>query len=307
MSGRCLARLGLVPFFTKELSDITGLSTINALCLSKAEHLHLRALVKNPHRPAFSRETVPEIMRRMIASLNHPAYVSGRRWDILEWNDAAADLFTDLGQAPQEDRNVLLFMFTSPATKSLFGASWAAEAKRVLALFRTNFDFWAGDQAFVELRERLRRESAEFARWWETHDVSNSTGVEKLLHHPVRGSIRYDTASFQANDDSSLKLVIYTPLSLRGHEARYPIAQNGLRTCLEGRTIVDALTEGSLITISRTTCIWEGVWGGSGLSTRFVWSVERQAGRRTGRIRGGFSRAIQAPTCSRALEGVRRI
>ena len=197
-------------------SSATVDALAKALCLSKAEHLHLRALVKNPHRPAFSRETVPETMRRMVASLNHPAYVSGRRWDILAWNDAAADLFTDVSQASKEDRNVLLLMFTSPAMKSLFGASWAAEAQRVLALFRTNFDFWAGDRAFVELRERLRQESVEFERWWETHDVRASTGVEKLLHHPVRGSIRYDTASFQANDDSSLKLVIYTPLSQRG-------------------------------------------------------------------------------------------
>ncbi len=193
-------------------SSATVDALAKALCLSKAEHLHLRALVKNSHRPAFSRETVPEAMRRMVANLNHPAYVSGRRWDILAWNDAAADLFTDVGRASQEDRNVLLLMFTSPAMKSLFGASWAAEAKRVLALFRTNFDFWAGDRAFVELRERLRQESADFERWWETHDVSDSTGVEKLLHHPVRGLIRFDTASFQANDDSSLKLVIYTPL-----------------------------------------------------------------------------------------------
>ena len=192
-------------------SSATVEALAKALCLSEAEHLHLRALVKNPYRPAFSRETVPEPMRRMVASLNHPAYVSGRRWDILAWNDAAADLFTDLGRASQEDRNVLLYMFTSPAMKSLFGASWAAEAKRVLALFRTNYDFWAGDQAFVELRERLRRESAEFERWWETHDVGNSTGVQKLLHHPVRGLLRFDTASFQANDDSALKLVIYTP------------------------------------------------------------------------------------------------
>ncbi len=193
-------------------SSATVEALAKALCLSKAEHLHLRALVKNPHRSAFSRETVPETMRRMVASFNHPAYVSGRRWDVLAWNDAAADLFTDLGQASQEDRNVLLLMFTSPATKSLFGASWAAEAQRVLALFRTSYDFWAGDRAFIELRRRLRQESADFDRWWEAHDVGNSTGVEKLLHHPARGSIRFDTASFQANDDSSLKLVIYTPL-----------------------------------------------------------------------------------------------
>ena len=30
---------------------------------------------------------------RLIESLEHPAYITGRRWDILAWNAAAADIF----------------------------------------------------------------------------------------------------------------------------------------------------------------------------------------------------------------------
>src|SRR5229473_2779842 len=51
-----------------------------ALRLSKAEHAHLRALTRNADRRAFSRESVPEPVRRLVESLNLPAYVTGRRW-----------------------------------------------------------------------------------------------------------------------------------------------------------------------------------------------------------------------------------
>jgi hypothetical protein len=33
-----------------------------------------------------------------------------------------------------------------------------------------------------------------------------------LLSHPKKGSLRFEYATFQANDDPALKLVIYTPV-----------------------------------------------------------------------------------------------
>ena len=193
-----------------------SVTTIDALAralrLSKVEHTHLRALAKNPDRSVFSREIVPETIRRMVEGLNHPAYITGRRWDVLVWNDAAAELIADFSCISQEDRNILLHVLTAPTMKHLFGEAWAHEARRMLALFRATYDFWAGDPSFNELLDRLRQGCPEFENWWETHEVGSNVGVQKLLHHPTKGSLRFETASFQANDDSSLKLTIYTPL-----------------------------------------------------------------------------------------------
>ncbi len=62
-----------------------------ALRLGKVEHAHLRALARNHDRGAFTRETVPDAIRRLVESLDQPAYVTGRRWDVLAWNAAAAE------------------------------------------------------------------------------------------------------------------------------------------------------------------------------------------------------------------------
>src|SRR5579871_2273358 len=60
-----------------------SITTVDALAralrLSKAEHAHLRALARDADRRAFVIETVPDQIRRLIDSLNQPAYVTGRR------------------------------------------------------------------------------------------------------------------------------------------------------------------------------------------------------------------------------------
>jgi transcriptional regulator with XRE-family HTH domain len=182
-----------------------------ALKLSKAEHAHLRLLARDPDRRAFAIETVPDSIRRMLGALDLPAYVTGRRWDVLAWNEAAEDVFR-FGGLADADRNVLLSMFTNPATRKLFGASWTDEARRMVAQFRGTYDIWAGDPAFVSLLERLREGSEEFTAWWGAHDVRGTMSGRKLLNHARKGRLHFEYTSFQANDDPALKLTIYTPV-----------------------------------------------------------------------------------------------
>jgi transcriptional regulator with XRE-family HTH domain len=191
-----------------------SVTTIDALAralrLSKAEHAHLRALARDADRRAFARESVPEALQRLVNGLNQPAYITGRRWDILVWNAAAEDVFA-FGRLPEADRNSLVLVLTNPHTRRLFGKGWADEAKRMVAQFRATHDLWAGDPAFIELLERLRQGCPEFAGWWEAHDIKSVVGGQKVMNHPSKGVLRLEHASFQSNDDPALKLIIYTP------------------------------------------------------------------------------------------------
>ena len=191
-----------------------SVTTIDALAralrLSKVEHAHLRALASGANRRAFTLETVPAALRNLVESLNQPAYITGRRWDLLAWNKVAGDLF-GFDRLAEEDRNILVYVLLNPATRRVFGSSWTEEAKRIVARFRATHDLWAGDPAFVELLTRLRSGSPEFAEWWEAHDIGGGAGGVKRLRHPKKGLIRLAHASFQANDDPDLKLIIYTP------------------------------------------------------------------------------------------------
>ena len=179
-----------------------------ALRLSKAEHAHLRALTRASVRPPFVRETVPETIRHLVEGLNLPAYVVGRRWDVLAWNAAAERLF-GFGRLLEGDRNTLISVLAKPASRRMFGAGWADLAKRMIAQFRATHDLWADDPAFVDLLERLRKGCPEFAGWWKTHDIGAAAAGHKHMRHPKKGLVRFEHASFQVDDDPSLRLVIY--------------------------------------------------------------------------------------------------
>ncbi|MEX3788492.1 helix-turn-helix transcriptional regulator [Paraburkholderia sp. BR14374] len=192
-------------------SDATLDALARALRLGKAEAAHLRALARSNDQRTFAAEKVPPAIARIVSDLGLPAYVTGRRWDILAWNRAAADLL-GFDRLTEADRNILVFMFIDPEARRLFGPAWEDEARRMIALFRATHDLFATDPSFVQLVERLRSSSAEFASWWIAHDVRGGASGEKVLAHPQRGNQRYQYATFQANDDPSLKLSIYTPI-----------------------------------------------------------------------------------------------
>ena len=180
-----------------------------ALRLARAEHRHLTELTQTPTGgfcprnrptgdPAYGRTAQP-------AGLCHR-----RRWDILAWNAAAEEIFA-FSRLAEADRNSLLSVLTNPATRRLFGASWADEARRIVAQFRATHDLWAGDPAFRDLLARLREGCPEFTGWWEAHDVGAGRRAE-MPQPSQEGPAPLEYASFQANDDPALKLVIYTPV-----------------------------------------------------------------------------------------------
>ncbi|MBE7219893.1 MAG: helix-turn-helix domain-containing protein [Caulobacteraceae bacterium] len=180
-----------------------------ALRLDPVDDAHLRALASRTGRPSFRPEAVPDALRRLVERLPEPAYLTGRRWDVLAWNAAAEALFGFAAMAPAA-RNIILFMMTDPAARRLFGSSWAVEARRMTALFRSAFDLWTGDAAFDALVDRIRTAQPDFDAWWTAHDVGAPVSGRKTLRHPSGGDLRYDYATFQANDDPALKLALYT-------------------------------------------------------------------------------------------------
>jgi PAS domain-containing protein len=195
----------------EEVAELAGIGVDWYIRLEQGRSVSPSVLTRNVDRRAFSHETVPDAIRRVVEHFKQPAYVTGRRWDVLVWNKAAEEIFA-FSRLAEEDRNILICILTKPATRRLFGASWNDEARRVVAQFRATHDLWAGDPAFVDLLERLRRGSPEFEGWWKAHDIRAAAAGQKQMTHPKKGVLRFEHASFQANDDPALKLVIYTPV-----------------------------------------------------------------------------------------------
>jgi transcriptional regulator with XRE-family HTH domain len=186
----------------------------DALRLDRAERRHLFAL--DNRAPPELRRTGPELvdepLQRMLASLTgQPAYVMGRRWDILAWNPAAAALFGDYAELEGDERNIMHLVFANAAHRRLL-TDWDALAPLTLAMFRADSARYAGDPDFERLIAILTRESPEFREWWPRRQVLAPLAGHKRIEHPVAGRMTFEFTSFAATDRSDIKLVVYTPL-----------------------------------------------------------------------------------------------
>lgn len=182
-----------------------------ALRLTAAERAHLHQLVHHTPTPvaAAVEELDPEVAA-LVARLDpYPAYVSGRRWDVLASNAAARALWTDWQSLPVGDRNMLWWTFTTPAARTVF-VDWEAEASGLLARFRAAAARHPDEPGFTALLDRLLAVSPEVRAWWPRHDVAPITSGVKRLRHPALGEIELRHVVLQLADDPEQKLVTFT-------------------------------------------------------------------------------------------------
>lgn len=185
----------------------------DALRLDPAEKRYLFILAGRP-APEWrvaAEERVEEPLQRLLSSLRmQPAYVMGRRWDILAWNRAAAAVFGDYGRLQGDQRNIMHLIFADPGHRRLvFG--WEDLARATLGLFRADSAKYVGDPAFVRLIDALLHQSPEFRRWWPEHDVLRRLSGLKRLQHPTAGLMAFEHMSLAIDDGSDMKLIVYTP------------------------------------------------------------------------------------------------
>lgn len=185
-----------------------------ALQLSPVERTHLMLLGRGEEIPAAEPppEYVSPSLRRLVESLGpHPAYVLGRRWDILAWNRAACAVVSDFGAIPTRARNHLWLMFMDPARREMM-PDWEQSARICAAKFRADHARHLGDPAFEELVSSLRQNSREFCRLWKRHEVASSGAGRKELRHPQVGPLSFEHAVFHPVDEPEQRLVLYSPV-----------------------------------------------------------------------------------------------
>ncbi|NGN66684.1 helix-turn-helix domain-containing protein [Streptomyces sp. A7024] len=156
------------------------------------------------------RQTVrPGLQRLLDAVGDVPAYVIGRRLDVLAWNDAAAAVFTDFGSLPVAERNWARMVFLDEGMRDLYD-DWGSKAADIVAFLRMEAGAHPNDPAGCGLVGELVRRSPEFAELWAAHDVREKTHGTKALHHPLVGPLSLSYETLRLPDDPDQALVTYT-------------------------------------------------------------------------------------------------
>lgn len=187
-------------------------SIARALRLTDAEHAHLTHLAK-PKRHKKKAAARPQQARPGLRQLldvmdGVPAYVVGRRAEILAWNRMAAALFGDWAELPAAERNWARLVFLRPAYRDLF-VDWEQKAIDIVCALRMDAGCHPDDPRLSALVGELSVKSEDFRRLWATHDVKDKTHGIKRLRHPLVGELALQFESFKLTDDSEQVLVTY--------------------------------------------------------------------------------------------------
>ncbi|HAT32204.1 MAG TPA: XRE family transcriptional regulator [Janthinobacterium sp.] len=151
----------------------------------------------------------------IVAAIKAPAYILNQRWDAVAWNRPASDLFVGWlakpsARARATQANLLNFMFLAPGARALI-ADWPDRAQRLVAEFRADCGKYADQEPLAGMIQALARESAEFARLWNSQQVVGRDGGTRRFVHPLKGELSFEQVSFSLASGRGMKLVMLLP------------------------------------------------------------------------------------------------
>lgn len=190
-------------------------SLTRVLMLNKQERIHLYTLAKQvPQVDMYLyQETANPMLQHVLDNLIlSPSFIMDSRWNIILWNRAANIVFGDFNNVNVNERNMVYMMFNNIDYKQLF-IDWKSHAQGMLARFRSTTAEYVDSPWFTKFIEDMKEKSDEFNLWWSKHDVQRKSEFHKKINHPIAGTMVFEFCSFDVSDDSSLKLIVNTPLS----------------------------------------------------------------------------------------------
>jgi hypothetical protein len=187
---------------------LDGIARALRLTTEERRHLYLLAGLTIT-LPPQEEETVSDLVRRVLDSLDpSPAYVRGRRWDVLAFN-RSADALSDFSSAVGPARNVMWRLFRDPGMPYRLGDPECMK-RRAVANFRSIAAKYPNDPGFIELIADLRANSKEFRELWAQHDVLGSVEGLKRYLHPEHGELILDYTAFEIPGDGDIRMVVLT-------------------------------------------------------------------------------------------------
>ncbi|MGW5651065.1 helix-turn-helix domain-containing protein [Streptomyces humi] len=187
-------------------------SIARALRLSDAEHAHLTHLAKGKQhkkKPSGRPQQVRAPLAQLLDAMEGvPAYIVGRRSEILAWNRLAAAVFGDWAELPAAERNWARLTFLRPDYRDLF-VDWEQKAIDIVCQLRMDAGCYPDDTRLSALVGELSVKSEEFRRLWATHDVKEKSHGLKRMHHSLVGELSLNYESFRMPDDTDQALVTY--------------------------------------------------------------------------------------------------
>ncbi len=192
-------------------SDAVLDSVGRVLRLDEVEQAHLRDLTRpgRAAKPAKGRQQVRPGLQLLLDMMDGvPAFVLGRRMDVLAWN-ALGDAVVGFGAQPAEHRNAARSVFLDPASRDFY-LQWEAVAAETVAYLRLDAGRYPDDRRLSTLVGELSVRSEEFRRLWADHQVKEKTHGSKLIQHPLVGELTFGYETLAVAGAADQVLITFT-------------------------------------------------------------------------------------------------
>ncbi|MDR2994901.1 MAG: helix-turn-helix transcriptional regulator [Bacillus cereus] len=197
-------------------------STIVLDCISKAlqlnndetDYLYDLAFETNSEiaSPKKDQSKLSPSLIRILDELKYcPTIITARHCHIVGWNSAAAYVFLDFEQIPNDQRNLIRLVFTRKELKAL-AVNWEHFAKGFLAIFRTYYGRYLDDEWYSQFIKEMSHSHSEFQDLWQESQVSKAPDMIIEFRHAKAGKMLFNLTSLQVQGDMDLRCSIYTPV-----------------------------------------------------------------------------------------------
>jgi transcriptional regulator with XRE-family HTH domain len=180
-----------------------------ALRLDDDTTVHLHELARpapRRRRPRARAERVrPGVLRLLEAWPQTPAYVSGRRMDVLAVNALA----TALNPAYVPGNNLVRWALLNEAAARALYPDFETIAANAVAWLRATVGPDLDDPQLIELVGELSLKSELFRRLWARHDVLEKSDGNARVTHPLVGALELRYETFTLNGTDGQILMVY--------------------------------------------------------------------------------------------------
>lgn len=184
----------------------------DALRLDPSEREHLKDLfgrrTSTRRGPIAAQRVRPGLLLTLQSLENVPAFIIGRRTDVLAANRLARAVLTDFEAQPAKERNLARFYLLDPAAKAIT-VGWEQIARDTVAMLRFDAGRHPDDRQLPELLADLEAGCPEFTGWWDDHHVLRRTNGVKHYVHPVVGEMEFHYEALESPGDPDQYLCIY--------------------------------------------------------------------------------------------------
>lgn len=181
-----------------------------ALQLDGDATAHLHELARHADAPRRrSRPRVervrPGLLRMMEAWPHSPAFITGRRFDVLAANRLAEALYPVCATRG----NIVRTIFLERDASCILYAEYDQVAADTVAALRATAGPDVDDPELISLVGELSLKSEHFRRLWARHDVRAKTEGQKILNHPLVGEVTVEYETLTVNGAEGQQLVVY--------------------------------------------------------------------------------------------------